>query len=158
MQESRGDSICQRADVGRSTFYMHFQGKEDLLDGGLGDLKEGLRRLAALRAVEAPVLPFARGLIEHVDEQRRLFRALIGKRSGHVVQTRFRAMVQELVAECLPPRSGEDWQRDAASHYLASAIMQLLVWWIDKGSSVSAQALERQMIALSAGAMAALEA
>ena len=37
-------SICERADIGRSTFYMHYDSKEQLLEGGLDDLRQVLRR------------------------------------------------------------------------------------------------------------------
>jgi AcrR family transcriptional regulator len=139
-------AVCERADVGRSTFYMHFQGKEDLLEGGLDDLRHELRRQATdERESEATLLPFARGLIEHVREQRRLFRAIVGRRSGHVVQMRFRAMVRELVAEDLARHAAPSWHRDAAAHYVAGALVELLAWWMEGRRAATADEIEHLM-------------
>ena len=35
--------VCERADVGRSTFYTHFADKEELLLSGFDDLRQALR-------------------------------------------------------------------------------------------------------------------
>jgi AcrR family transcriptional regulator len=148
LEESGWDDIniqnlCERANVGRSTFYLHFQNKEELLVSGLNDLRSGLRAQAAAEKHGAPdSLPFVRGLIEHVYEQRTLFRAIIGRRSGHVVQKCFREMVNQLVEEEISlPVAG--WQQVAGTRYIAGALVELLAWWVDAGNARSAEDIEQ---------------
>ena len=148
LEESGWDDIniqalCERANVGRSTFYLHFQNKEELLVSGLNDLRAGLRIQAALaNKGTSGSLPFVRGLIEHVYEQRALFRAIIGRRSGHVVQKRFREMVNQLVEEEISlPATG--WQREAGARYVAGALVELLAWWVDAGTARNAEEIEQ---------------
>lgn len=119
--------ICERADVGRSTFYMHYRNKEQLLAGGFSDLS------ALLRGQASPDLPlaFLTGLIEHVDEQKKLFRSLIGRRGGQIVQARFRDMLLKLIEDDLARRMRSGWQRKAAAHYLAGALLECLIWWVE---------------------------
>ena len=93
--------VCDRADVARSTFYTHFADKEELVGGGFEDLRRGLRAQLAAAAASRAAARFSRGLIEHAHEQRRLFLAVVGKRSGHLVQRRFRELVLGLVREDL---------------------------------------------------------
>jgi AcrR family transcriptional regulator len=150
-------AVCERADVGRSTFYMHFEGKEDLLEGGLDDLARELRRQVPQDgAGDTALLPFAWGLIEHVRDQRRLFRSIVGRRSGHIVQMRFRAMVRDLVAEDLARHAGPSWQRDAAAHYVAGALVELLAWWMEGRRSATTDEIEDLLRELTLPAVAAL--
>ena len=52
--------ICERADVGRSTFYTHFADKEDVVGAGFEDLGRGVRaELAAASGARRP-LAFSR--------------------------------------------------------------------------------------------------
>ena len=77
--------LLDRADVGRSTFYSHWRSKEDLLlthfEAMLehtvgGDAGDGLDALPTL------------GLVRHVGEQHRLYRALVWGRRADLVLRR----------------------------------------------------------------------
>lgn len=125
--------ICEQADIGRSTFYMHFSGKEELLIASFGELRRALRqRRATADGRQAGPLPFAPGLIEHAHENQRIFRAAIGKRSGYVVQRHFRELVLTMAREDLAAIAAPGWRLDATAHYVAGAFVELLTWWIDQ--------------------------
>jgi AcrR family transcriptional regulator len=141
--ETSVQNVCDRADVGRSTFYAHFANKEKLLINGFGALHQALR--AQERNSGEPralAFGFVRGLIEHVHENQRLFRAVIGKRSGLVVQRRFRQLLIELVEEDLTTGGIPAARREAAAHYIAGALFELLTWWVDARCSLAAHELE----------------
>lgn len=139
--------VCDRANVGRSTFYTHYADKEELLIGGLDDLRHGLRQLAPLEGGARP-LGFVRGVIEHADEQRRLFRAVIGKRSGHLIQQRFRRMLFDLVHEDLAALTTSGPHLDATARYLAGALAELLTWWVDTRNGYLAADVEKLFLQL----------
>lgn len=148
--------LCELANVGRSTFYLHFQNKEELLVGGFDDLRAWLRTQSARKKTEVNAMPFVRGLIEHVYEQRNLFRSIIGRRSGHVVQKRFREMVCRLVEEeGVRPHAG--WKQKAGARYIAGALVELLAWWVDSGKSHTADEIEELFYQLALPSIRQLE-
>lgn len=128
--------VCERADVGRSTFYTHFADREDLLLSGFEHLK-GFLRDARSRSDDDALLRFVHPLIVHAGENRRLFRALVGKKAGQVIIRRFREVVFEMTREELPAR-GSDEQRHATALFLSGGICELLTWWLDGRTGTSA--------------------
>ena len=138
--------LCERANVGRSTFYSHFPNKDALLLGGLEDLRVALSRRAAVQSQgkgsssPAAGFRFSLGLIEHAHEQRKVFRGLIGRRSGYVVQQRFREMVVRLIDDELPPSKGK-LPKAAIARALAAASVELLAWWVEQRSPMPAAEL-----------------
>ncbi len=67
--------IIARADVGRSTFYAHFTDKQDVLFSNLDQLTF---LHPAPRDDPGELFAFSRPMFEHVREQERLVRALLG--------------------------------------------------------------------------------
>ena len=150
--------ICERADIGRSTFYMHYQGKEQLLASGLDGLRAVLREHAgATDRRKAQRFLFVHGLIDHVNEQRKLFRSVIGRKSSYVVQLRFREMVRQLVAEELEHISATAWHREAAVHYMTGALVELLAWWMDASNAIPPDEIERYFQRLTLAVVAELK-
>ena len=134
--------VCERADVGRSTFYTHFADKEELLVSGFDDLRKALREQRALAGPETP-LGFAHGIIEHACENVRMFRALVGKRTGQVVLRRFRELVLDLVREDLAGLGAPAPIREPAEHFIAGAFLELLTWQLEPRRPSGPQEMER---------------
>jgi AcrR family transcriptional regulator len=114
--------ILDRANVGRATFYAHFQNKEDLLVSGLDDVRAMLKT----RQRESPEERFAftRDLFAHAEEHRSLFQALAGKESGAAVLRIWRRTIVELMREEAP---GDE----ATAQFLAGGLFGVLTWWME---------------------------
>ena len=128
--------VCERADVGRSTFYVHFADKEELLVSGFAGLRKQLREQAARE--KGKPLAFTLALFQHAREYQPVYRALLGRRTAQVVYRGLLEVVIELlnedVAEFAPPGPF----RDAAVRYLAGGFWELLQLWGNQPNGSSA--------------------
>ena len=132
--------IIDRANVGRATFYAHFENKEDLLLAGFDELRASLRErqstaLSRGRSVEERVLAFSPGIFAHANEHRGLFRAMVGKESGAVIQQVLHKMLADLVRADVKAVAASDGgasaPADALVQLVAGCLFGLLMWWLD---------------------------
>jgi len=122
--------VCERADVGRSTFYVHFADKEELLVSGFGQLRKHLRKAVAVDP--ARPLAFTQALLEHTHEYEPVYRALLGRRTAQVVYRTWIDLVSELLEADLEQLVHRGVLRSAAVRYLAGAMWELLGWWSEQ--------------------------
>lgn len=139
-------NLCERANVGRSTFYLHYTSKDELLQDGFRTLQLHLQTMSDRERPEAGAntawrgFVFSRGLIEHAYDNRTLFRSLIGRRSGLPVQQRFREMVLRLIDQEFPAPTG-DLPRAAMVRQLAAALTELMAWSVELPEPMPAERL-----------------
>lgn len=143
--------ICNAANVGRSTFYVHYQSKDDLLAESLNDLRDQLALHAT--AADGPGLQFLPGLLAHMTEQRAVFKAAIGRRSGHGVVRRFKEMVFQLVEIELKRQRHPAAKSPCVARFVAGGIVDAMAWWVDAPKPPTIKALERELDQLAQAAL-----
>jgi AcrR family transcriptional regulator len=144
--------ILDRADVGRSTFYAHFAGKQDVLLQGLDGLRGWIAEEQRKGGADALGLGFSRAMFEHVGDQRKLYRAFVGKEGGALVERHLRRTLADLVRADLETRVTRDAAGrvpvDLLAEFTASTFMALLAWWMDQRVPVSAARVDEMYRAL----------
>ncbi len=157
--------IIDRASVGRATFYLHYRNKEDLLRRSLDELRKHLKqawRSATAAQAKSSALGFSLAFFQHVDSHRQLYRAIVGRESGAIVDRQMRRLLLDLVAEDIgyAGRRRREVRSELTAHYVVGALMSTMTWWLDYNVKMSAQEIDlafRQMTLPGLKSMALLE-
>ena len=134
--------VIAAADVGRSTFYVHYRDKEDLF---LSSLDDEVR--AALRADEPNSgSSTSRSLLlfQHAGRHQDLYRALVRKRGGWpLAATRMEDTIAELFEHRLAAASDDaPVPPTAAARFLSTALIGLLSWWLYTGMEMTPEEID----------------
>ena len=140
--------ILDRANVGRSTFYTHFQNKDELLINGVHHDLRGMLQTAQVAASTVPSKPyekiigFSLTMFEHAYEYRGVWKALLVSRAGAVV----RQNIQEMLADLIRDGYRKEFQRrrkadfevpfELLIHFLASTFMSVMTWWLNQSNPI----------------------
>lgn len=130
--------ICARAGVGRSTFYVHFADREELLLAAFRSEHIVPRRL------QPEPLAFVRPLLEHVGGHRPLYNALVGTSCERAVHRRFHQVVASLIDRDLTKHAANPGsQRPTALRYLTGAFCETLTHWLEQRNAPSSCEMEQ---------------
>ncbi len=154
-EKSSVQDILDRACIGRATFYTHYRNKEDLLKRSLDVLHEHLigewKCSAKDGAQTERSLGFSLTFFRHVDGHRKLYRAIVGRESGAIVDRQMRRLLFDLVKLEISDqgRKGRnDLRADMAAQYVVGALMSTVTWWLDHNTPFSPEQIDnlfRQM-------------
>ncbi len=129
--------ILDRANVGRSTFYTHFQDKEDLLLSGFENMREMFEGFITQASPESSGWNFSLALFQHAEENRPAFKALFGKRAGTVILNHLEKAMSNVLKEHFQtvfPNKKQYVPLDVFVEYMVSVFLGLLTGWLDNDS------------------------
>jgi AcrR family transcriptional regulator len=138
--------VLDRADVGRSTFYLHYRDKNDLLLSQLEMFLEVMSTwLIARKEQSLRIVPVAE-MFEHIGGQNRMYRALsdAGRLNDFfdLAQGYFARGIAQRLRESRRLPNLSRFELSAHATALAGSLLSLLRWWIDHGAKQSPQAMD----------------
>ena len=144
------EDITNEADVGRTTFYLHYKDKEDLLFECINTTIEEL----VIQVSEIPILEWklsedeqqeeisasnpVLNIFQHVAENADLYRIIIRGGSTSQTQNRVRDIIAKAVNTFLCGRLEDEGltmnpiiPMEVFASYFAGALMGIITWWLD---------------------------
>jgi AcrR family transcriptional regulator len=137
--------ICDRAQIGRSTFYAHFQDKDEMY----------VRHVVALARMMGEKLGFDRGayrfpiahVFDHIRQMRPMMESLKKAHKADFVMKVWQNNLAEVFEQRVTQtRNGAaaDVPAEILAQQLAGTIITLLTWWLDHHHPHSAATMEEQ--------------
>jgi AcrR family transcriptional regulator len=135
--------ILDRADIGRSTFYLHFRDKDELLISGMENLKETLNAAIEQKRDSfgsQQIIGFSEAMFQHAREYRNVYYALLHTTAWPVVRERLEEVLDELIWRESKieigkiKRTESNTPVDLFVHYVTSTFFTVLTWWLDRRS------------------------
>ena len=139
--------ILDRANVGRSTFYLHFRDKGDLLFSGFQYLESFLESVQTTSMTVSGksyerIIGFSLAMFEHAHEYRRVNRALLGSSAEAVVRRRIQSVLAGIVGRELKlelqnrKRGNLSVSPELLSHFIVSTFISVMTWWLNSKNPV----------------------
>ena len=139
--------IIDRADVGRSTFYAHYQDKEDLAVSGLLEIMDGLNQAIAEADPQGRQLLPTHSLFEHIAGNPHAFEAMMRDRGMEFFFEKGKQFwaerLEERLQALLPPGHEPAVPIALIATSTAGTFVAILKWWLDNKMPYPADQITR---------------
>lgn len=139
--------ITDRANVARTTFYLHFRDKEDLLFSTMKEVYEELIGRIHTPNIDA----LGRGDIqradsadfEHIQQHKEFYKIMLGEHGSMAFFTRVQGYLAEvmnceIVAAYTPPGQTPRLPADLIGYMLTGMQLAMFMWWLQRDCQPSA--------------------
>jgi len=130
--------VLNRSKVGRSTFYLHFRDKNDLLLSQLEVFLETMSTFLSVRKETSHRVAPVAEMFDHIKNQEKLYRILAG--AGRLndffdlAEGYFARGIENRLRESKRLPKIPQGELAARAFALAGSLLSLLRWWLDRGS------------------------
>jgi AcrR family transcriptional regulator len=143
--------ITDRANLGRATFYLHYNDKEELLFSSWKDTVDELATKLS-PATSAGMLdgskPPSLIAFQHAAENRQLFRVLLNAQANSTITTRLRALIAQVVEAQIKHLISPDLlpiPLEIIGQHAAGSLIALLAWWLETESTYTPEQMAQMM-------------
>jgi len=145
-EEISVQDIIERADVARSTFYLHYVDKDDLLTGGQGIFAENLgQQMTAHSDGHGAAGLSARMWFYHVQAQAEILKIIARDPALQLAMKTLRGIIHRSVEEGI--QSHDSIENSSVPfpvivEYLTDTMMTLIQWWFQNGMKYTPEQMD----------------
>jgi AcrR family transcriptional regulator len=155
------EELTERADIGRTTFYLHYSAKQDLLLEQFDELLDQLvGQLSDIPlsswSQQGKVLPTGKHpgrpismIFEHAAANEDLYRIVLQGEGVDQVSERLQTMMTNAVNAYLHHKLGDEREKmtlefpvDLFGNYFAGAMLGVIKWWLEAGRPYTEEEME----------------
>ncbi|MCB9445830.1 MAG: TetR/AcrR family transcriptional regulator [Ardenticatenaceae bacterium] len=141
------EEITERADLGRTTFYLHYKDKDELLYKSLEAVFDDLVAQIEPYPVEEWSMTGERlsGLaFYHAAENAHLYKIILSGQGGTTIGQRIRAYIAQTAIRIInthyaPYMKNSPIPVEVLGNYIASSMLGLITWWLETDQLYTAQ-------------------
>jgi AcrR family transcriptional regulator len=141
--------IVDQANVGRTTFYLHFNSKDELFmschEAMVSEFHFGPLYPHSREELLAPMpSPGTISAFRHLQEARALLNRMLQGKDSLLIMQRIRYWATQEIESSLRaafPEADSTVPLDVLANYLAGALLGLVLWWLEKPQSHTPETL-----------------
>ena len=153
--------ICERAEVNRSTFYLHYAEPNDLLieieDEAIALVKEALSLIGAIHRPSPSVSEYLLTFVQYIRKNEELFRTLLIENNDPHFRWKLQDVALEMTESNFQVALDHDYKR-IIYQFIISGSLEVLTEWIKRDFALSEHSICEILYRLSEGALRSVTA
>lgn len=145
--------VTDRAGLHRTTFYLHYTGLHELLEDCaltlFNEIREEIYKGWGMQQNPTALEQVVENVFRHVQTHATLYRAMLGKQGDPYFRELFQEFLSELIFEPLAPntsRADIGYPVEMSLQFFSTGFIGIAAWWLEKGTSISAEQAAHQLI------------
>lgn len=134
--------IIAQADVARSTFYVHYVDKDDLLTGRHGIFAENLGEQILAHAGESGSAFSSRTWFYHIQAQGDILKVLAKDSAMELAMKTLRGIIHDSVQNGMQAHQDASMPLSLLVDYLTDTLMTLIKWWFKDGMKYTPEQMD----------------
>ncbi len=152
------EEITERANLGRTTFYLHYQSKDELLLDHHADFTAQLNldRLSRAQLLGSEPQPEMVAFLQEISQGKTVYLAFTQAKDADIILRNIRRRMMDNLQESLEeafPDTTPDPPVDILTTYLIGAQTALIDWWVTNRTAYSAEQIAAMLHQLQSAAV-----
>ena len=120
--------ITTFADISYSTFFRHYQDKDQML---MSLLQNAVEEMRVLMQNQSPGESDGELIFQHVAENKVLYRVLLGGLNSSAMVQNVQTMIVREILRSSPVHLEADIPPEIAANHIAASVLAMVKWWLD---------------------------